>query len=294
MPIQSAKTIQIFLPHGDARRLRTAEITTGIVRAIEFPKSELAEFLGGNESNQVGFYFLFGQYIDDYPKLYIGHTGDFRERLRLHEKEKEFWDRAVVFVTQTNSLTQTHTAYLEWRSINEAKTAGRYSLVNANAGSKPFTPAPLEADCNSIFDTARTLLSTLGHPVFEPLISKQPVSADADQQQQIFYCKGPEADGRGVFTPDGFVVLAGSSGRRESVPSIRGTGDDEYRQRLIENQVVRIDGERILFTKDQLISSPSKAAMVLLGRTANGWIEWKAADGRTADEIRRKPAEPIR
>jgi hypothetical protein len=28
------------------------------------------------------------------------------------------------------------------------------------------------------------------------------------------------------------------------------------------------------------------AAVALLGRTANGWIEWKTSDGKTLDELR--------
>lgn len=29
-------------------------------------------------------------------------------------KEKEFWERALVLISRTNSLTQTHALFLEW------------------------------------------------------------------------------------------------------------------------------------------------------------------------------------
>ena len=29
-------------------------------------------------------------------------------------------------------------------------------------------------------------------------------------------------------------------------------------------------------------------AMVLMGRSTNGWIEWKAANGKTLDEVKRQ------
>lgn len=38
------QTIQIFLPGGDPRGVRVAEITTRIVRVIEVPRSQLADF----------------------------------------------------------------------------------------------------------------------------------------------------------------------------------------------------------------------------------------------------------
>ena len=52
------QTIQIFLPTGDPRGMRVAEITTRIVRVIEVPRSQLADFLKMPEAQQVGVYFL--------------------------------------------------------------------------------------------------------------------------------------------------------------------------------------------------------------------------------------------
>jgi len=33
--------------------------------------------------------------------------------------------------------------------------------------------------------------------------------------------------------------------------------------------------------------SPSTAAIMVLGRPANGWIEWKYEDGKSLDEVKR-------
>lgn len=46
------KTIQIFLPGGDPRGLRVAEITTRIVQVIEVPRTRLDEFSRMPESCQ--------------------------------------------------------------------------------------------------------------------------------------------------------------------------------------------------------------------------------------------------
>ena len=164
------KTIQIFLPGGDPRGLRVAEVTTRIVQVIEVPRSLLEDFLKMPESTQVGVYFLLGEAEDDGdPRVYVGQTGGLRQRLpshNSHNEKKDFWERAVVLVSRTNSLTQTHALFLEWYCLQEASKAGRYVVVNGNGGSKPHTPAPLQADCLEIFDTGSTLLATLGFPVF--------------------------------------------------------------------------------------------------------------------------------
>ena len=276
------KTIQIFLPSGDPRGLRVAEITTRIVQIIEVPRSRLNEFSGMAECGQVGVYFLFGSDTElDDPEVYIGQTGDLRNRLATHHSKKDFWQRALVLISRTNSLTQTHALFLEWHCLKLATEAGRYKVQNGNGGSKPHTPAPLEADCLEIFETGGILLATLGFPVFEPVVK---AAGGAD----VFVCNASGAEGRGMLTDDGFVVLKGSVGRRENVPSIRGTSTERLRLKLIESGVMREDGDRIVFEKDHLFGSPSMAGMALLGRTANGWITWKAKDGRTLDEVKRR------
>ena len=283
------KTIQIFLPGGDPRGIRVAEITTRIVQVIEVPRSRLPDFLKMSESDQVAVYFLFGTAGDGAdPKVYIGQTGDLRARLVSHNQKKEFWERALVLISRTNSLTQTHSLFLEWHCLQAAKKAGRYSDENGNGGSKPHTPAPLEADCLEIFETGHALLATLGYPIFDPL-AKAGASA---KTEEIFYCKASEANGRGLYTQEGFVVLKGSIGRKENVPSLKGTSGEQLRIRLLDTGVMKLQGEAVVFEKDHLFGSPSMAAIALMGRTANGWIEWKNSDGSTLDAVKRQAAMP--
>ena len=215
------KTIQIFLPGGDPRGIRVAEITTRIVQVIEVPRSLLQDFLKMPESDQVALYFLFGEAEDGTEqKVYLGQTGDLRARLAKHNKEKEFWERALVLISRTNSLTQTHALFLEWHCLQAARNAARYADENGNSGTKPHTPAPLEADCLEIFETGHALLATLGYPLFDPVAKPTP----SPTTDEIFFCKGSGTAGRGLYTPEGFVVLKGSIGRRENVRSMIDTG----------------------------------------------------------------------
>ena len=277
------QTIQIFLPSGDPQGIRIAEITTRIVRVIEVPRSLLAEFLKMPEAQQVGVYYLVGPAEEgEGALLYIGQSGAVGARLAQHNENKDFWSRALVAVSLTNSLTQTHALFLEWLGIRDAKAAGRYALDNGNGGARPHTPAPLEADCQEIQDTVRVLLATLGYPVFEA-VGKPATKESAE----VFFCRANGADGRGLYTPEGFVVLKGSTGRRESVPSLHGTVYEHVRERLIESGVLRVEGDRVVMTRDYVFGSPSRAAVVLLGRSANGWREWKNAAGKTLNKVKR-------
>ena len=278
------KTIQIFLPGGVPQGIRVAELTTRIVQVLDVPRSLLADFSAMPESRQVAVYFLVGKADDgSESRVYVGQTGDLAARLVAHNRDKEFWQRALVMISKTNSLTQTHALFLEWHSLQAIRRATRYPDENGNAGSRPHTPAPLQADCLEIFDTGQTLLATLGYPLFESVVLPAEVSTEEDW----FFCKASGADGRGQYTPEGFVVLKGSVGRKDNVPSIQGTSGENLRTRLITDGVMRAEGQTVVFEKDYLFNSPSMAALALLGRTSNGWLDWKASDGRTLHAIKR-------
>lgn len=280
------QTIQIYLPAGDPRGIRVAEITTRIIRVIEVPRSQLGEFIKTPEAQQVGVYFLLGELSEaGLPRVYIGQSGSVGTRLVQHNQGKDFWNRALVVISLTNSMTQTHALFLEWFAISEATKAGRYSLENGNAGARPHTPAPLEADCHEIHETAATLLATLGQPIFEPLTN---APAFPGAQKELFYCKGSGADGVGEYTSEGFVVMKGSRGRKENVDSLS-LSNQRFRSQLLTEGILAAQDNALIFSRDHLFSSPSMAAIALMGRSANGWLEWKNPQGKTLDEIKRQP-----
>jgi Domain of unknown function (DUF4357) len=283
------QTIQIYLPAGDPRGMRVAEITTRIVRVVEVPRSQLGEFLKMPEALQVGVYFLIGEMSESgIPRVYIGQSGNVGKRLVQHNQDtdqgKDFWNRALVVVSLTNSMTQTHTQFLEWLAIGQAKKAGRYSLENGNTGIRPYTTAPLEADYHEIHETAATLLATLGQPIFEPLTN----AATGKDEKELFYCKGLGADAVGEYTTEGFVVLKNSKARLNMVKSIQDTSHALIRAQLETEGITVLKDKARVFTRDHLFGSPSTAATAVLGRSANGWGHWKTAQGQTLDEVKRQ------
>jgi hypothetical protein len=299
---QRPRTIQIFLPAGDPRGIRVAALTTSIVQMIEVPRPLLSEFLLMPESRQVGVYYLIGDDEEkDQLSVYAGQTGTVGKRLNEHDLDpkREFWNRALVAVSLTHSFTQTHAMYLEWRSIQQANLAQRYSVENGNAGSKPHTPPWLEADCQEIFDTIRTLSATLGQSIFEPLALRREPAQEAEplaieqpeaELQTLFRCKGAGADAIGQYTEEGMVVLKASRGRTEVAPSMIAMSAGKNRQRLIASGDLTLENGAYVFRRDVLFRSPSGASDVVLGRSSNGWLEWKDPSGKTLDELKRQKA----
>ncbi|WP_282145464.1 GIY-YIG nuclease family protein [Alteromonas stellipolaris] len=268
------RTIQIFLPTGDPSGIRIAEQTTSIIRLIEVPRSDIADFLEMDESEQVGLYFLISG--DSKDELYIGQSGEVGSRLMQHHKDaKKDWERALVLISLTNNLTQTHVLYLESLSIEKAKACQRFELMNGNNGQKPHTPIPLKADCDEIHEVGSLLLATLGYPIFEPLTEQ--ISLETEQ---IFLCNRAGSISRGIYTNEGMVVLKGSSA---PMVTKRKTEQRFYdkRDELLNKGVIVKDGERFVFQRDYLFQTPSGASMFLLLATSNGWVDWKTDKGMT-------------
>lgn len=99
---------------------------------------------------------------------------------------------------------------------------------------------------------------------------------------RLFYCKGSEADASARCTSEGLLVLKGSSGRAESTESLKEHAYGGLRDTLLAQGVIVETGDgRIRFEVDHLFKVPSAAAVAVMGRAANGWTEWRDAEGMT-------------
>jgi hypothetical protein len=278
-PSALAKTIQIFLPTGEPRGIRIAELTTGIIQAVLIPRSDLAAAKKRVELDHLAVYFLFGESENSAkPILYVGQTEDVRKRLDYHNLTKDFWRTAVLGISRTHSFTLAHLRYLEWYCIRKAKEVNRFEVDNDQMPSQPSLSEPLIADMLGAFEMLSVLVSTLGFPVFQPI--RQPDTPDN------FYCRGPDAEATGEPVEDGFVVRQGSTARIGIAPASKELAEP-LRQRLTEGGVLKEEGGRLVFTQDYVFASPSAAAMAILGRSADGWTEWKDKDKKTLHEVRR-------
>jgi hypothetical protein len=276
------QTIQIFLPDGSPRSVKIAEITNRVVKAILVPRNKLEYIASRDELKNVGIYFLFGESAEKAkPMVYIGEAEECLERIKQHNRSKEFWNYAVIMVSKINAFTKSHAKYLEHIAVGEAKESNRYDTENTVVPSKPFVTESMEADLLDSFDTIKILLSTLGFPVFDK------INKDSVTKKEILTLKGENLYAEGDLIDDGFVVFKGSGLKSNTTASCH-----DYlvnlRKKLIEDQIVMADNGNYTFMQDYVFNSPSTAGGVVLGRATNGWTSWKNKNGTTLDALKRK------
>jgi len=276
-------SLRIFVADGDPDGLRLVERSNWVGKAIVFPRALLPKIKQRLELNQTGVYLLLGPREDgEGEMLYIGEGDPVRPRLESHYAQKDFWNRAVCFVAAPGQLNKAHVQFLEANLVRLAKTAKRLPLDNGN---HPAEPSLSEADCADMqvfLENMLGMLPVLGIHAFE-----QAAPMAATVAQSVLTCRGKGVTASGYEATQGFVVRSGSQAVGESVPSmqqhVRGMFD--LRQELIGNGVLQREGDHFLYAQDYVFSSPSTAAAVVLGRSANGRIEWKDAGGRTLKEL---------
>jgi hypothetical protein len=102
----------------------------------------------------------------------------------------------------------------------------------------------------------------------------------------VLFCRIKGAEARGQRTANGFVIFQGSTAVLEERPS---TASYPYvvaqRKQLIAEGTLIEEGGVLVFPKDSECNSPSAAAVVIHGGSANGLTAWKAKDGKSLKQL---------
>jgi hypothetical protein len=107
-------------------------------------------------------------------KAYIGETDDFSQRIASHMLKKEFWDEALAFMANDNSLTTTEVRYLESLSYEIANAAGTYDLSeNTQVPKRPYVQTIQEYKIKDFFNYVKLLTRFVGCDLFEKVISRE-------------------------------------------------------------------------------------------------------------------------
>ncbi len=267
------KNITLFLIDGLADGIVAAELSNWTGKGYKIPRSRLKDLSERTDLKKAGIYFLFGRDETDSEIVYIGEAEEVYKRLIQHQ-DKDFWNEALIFISKDENLNKAHIKYLEFSLHKNVTEAGRYKIFNSNT---PNCPAISEAEQSVMTEFSgnlQLLTGTLGYKLFEK-INKVKVA----KHDQYFISAARGAEASGILTSEGFVVLKKSQVASSEVQSIPQAVKDK-RINLIENNIIT----NWKFTKDYLFSSPSIAAAVVMGRSANGLIEWKNKEGSTIKE----------
>ena len=273
------KTVTTYLIDGEPTGTKYAFISNKLCQMFVVPRSNLSYLNTQEKLQKPAFYILLGENDDTKPQAYIGETENFKERVKDHDSKKTFWQKALIFISQAADMTKADVQYLEYKAIAEAKKTNTFVLPeNKQTPKEPNLPEHQKDTMDDFFEDVKFLSSFIGCNIFESI---QPKSI------HLFYAKGKKYDAKGFYSSDGFTILKNSVIAPAMTPSFTWK---EKREAILKECTI-IDREKIVLTSDKTFPSPSTAASFCLGRSCNGWTEWKDEEGNTLDSAYRKQLE---
>lgn len=279
------KTIKIFLIDGEPNGRMSCELSNWTGKAFKIPRKKIKDSSDRPELENTGVYILFGKSdkTENKDLAYIGEAEGIYKRLMQHVASKDFWNESLVFVSKDENLNKAHIKYLESRLYEIAINVNRYELENSNIPPKPNISESDKAEMEEFIENIKLLVNTLGFKIFEEL--RQVNQTAEEQEKNTFYIEAARgANAKGQITNEGFVVLKDS----EIADTITNSFPKNWlslRESLLSEGIVSPLNGKLTFLKDHLFTSPSAAAAIVMGRSANGLTEWKLSDGRILKSV---------
>ena len=272
--------VNILIAEGRSDGLRLVTKTGWNGVGIICPRSNYLGARGHEKFKQCGVYILLGEDEESgTPTIYIGEGDKVLPRLDEHYDKKGFWQQAIVFTSQSNTLNKALVRYLEAKLVEFAHDNKRCKLDNETTPTYPTLSESDKADIEWYFWAMHSLFPVLGVMVFE-----KPRATIRDSENIIKYqFSGTGFDATGVETRSGFIVHAGSVAVPKLTPHAlqKMRGLIKTRQELIDTRVLKKipNSKGYKFTVDYEFASPSMAAAVCNGNSTNGKIAWKDENG---------------
>lgn len=292
----SGKHIDLFLVDGESGGITTAGIIGWTGQILNGPRSALTRLLDREEARRNGVYFLLGDDPDAIENIacYIGRTEDFSARFRHHDRQKDWWDRAILVSSLDDSFNEGYWGYLESRLLEIARTTKRCTLRdNVQAPQPRKLSEAQQSDAEAFLEQIRSILPVLGVNILRGTHrAPERQTPPPDIDSPIFTLTAPKrgVKARARVVGGEFIMLEGSRivgkwANEGSKPSTRNSYRN-YRDRhtkLVNDGSIAVEGTIGILTRDIPFPSPSAAASVAVGYSCNGRTAWKRTGGTFGD-----------
>ncbi|SEQ70406.1 protein of unknown function [Loktanella sp. DSM 29012] len=282
---EAGRSLELFFIDGRPDGMLTAEVFNWTGHVLRTPRTQIAKALARVEAGYTGVYVLLGE-TEDGPLAYIGEGEDMRERLKSHVVNKDWWNEAILITTSANNLHKAHVKYLESRLVELAKQVGHTPLENGNQPTRSSLSEAATANMEAFLDTLNMVLPAIRVDLFLSKARPKTVTAQTQSNRPAplfsFVVAKHGVHATAQLEGGEMIVKSGSKARARWVGSTdQKTHYGRLHDKLLSLGILTIDGDHSIFTEDYAFSSPSAAAAVVAGRSANGRISWTLPDGRT-------------
>ena len=180
------------------------------------------------ELKQPCIYILLGKDSDGRPMAYIGKSKDFTDREKDHEIKRQFWNKALVFVSRANNIYSSEIEYLEHLAQKKAGEAGSYKLDNVKKEPEPGIQPTKKQEMNRFFKDIVFLTRIYGCTIFDasdtPIPPKDEPKPDDENKPNVWIIPSRKSrfDLEGCFAEFGEVYWTMTNNYKQMKKGDRG------------------------------------------------------------------------
>lgn len=274
-----SKKLETIYYNGQPDGIRSIRRHLSTMTTYVIPRPLLAEAKKISNTNRPGIYYLISENDNNkIAQLYVGQTRNGIIRLDDHNRSKDFWNKAIMFLADSKTFTLDMISGLEAYAINKATDAKRYKVENTVNSKYEIDEYDLPL-IEEVYEEIRFIMATQGY--------KMESSENSINEANTLHTTRNGVKAFGAYDGDHFEVLEGSQidfSRRVKLEKY-----NAQREKLLNDGDIIADKNGVYILKVSLeFNTPSGASDFVLGGSTNGWIEWKNREEKTLDEIYRK------
>ena len=273
-----SKKLEIIYHNGQPDGIRSIRRHLSTMTTYVIPRTLLSEAKKLSGINRPGIYYLISENDDNkIAQIYIGQTRNGVARLDDHNRSKDFWNKAIMFLADNKTFSLDMISGLEAYAIAKAHDSKRYKVENSVNPKYEIDEYDLPL-IEEVYEEIQFIMATQGYKMDNSKVTLN--------EANILHTTRNSIAAFGVYDGENFEVLEGSE--IDMSRKCHSATIEKQRQTALANgNIICVDGKYQL-TVSVSFTSPSSAGMFVLGGSINGWVEWKDKDGKTLDEIYRK------
>ncbi len=274
----TSKKLEIIYYNGQPDGVRSVRRHLSTITTYVIPRPLLSEAKKISGITRPGIYYLINENDENkIAQIYIGQTRNGVTRLDDHNRSKDFWNKAIMFLADNKTFSLDMISGLEEYAIIKAHEAKRYKVENSVKPKYEIDEYDLPS-IEEVYDEIQFVMATLGYKMND---AKQ-----TRNESEIFHTTRNGITAYGIYSGDKFQVLEDSEiniTKPVSLPKY-----NRQREELLQKGDISVNGKKYVLNVILEFNTPSGASDFVLGGSTNGWIEWKNKNGKTLDEIYRK------
>ena len=273
-----SKKLEIIYHNGQPDGIRSIRRHLSTMTTYVIPRPLLSEAKKLSGINRPGIYYLISENDDNkIAQIYIGQTRNGVVRLDDHNRSKDFWNKAIMFLADSKTFSLDMISGLEAYAIGKAHDAKRYKVENSVNPKYEIDEYDLPL-IEEVYEEIQFIMATQGYKMDNSKVTLNEANTLHTTRNGIAAF--------GVYDGENFEVLEGSE-IDMSRKALSAAIEKQRQAAFVNGNIAYADGKYKL-TVSVSFSSPSSAATFILGGSNNGWTEWKDKDGKTLDELYRK------